>query len=153
MQYASMRRSEKAGHKIMGETILYGHEPMVAGDARADGERLWVSAGDLESATGWVSKPEGLCKDEACVPMPADGSWLDGEGRVDLTAFAQRFGRPIVHDEEHSVWAFGESASTRRDHLSSLQAPDFTLPDLDGNMHSLSDYRGKKVMLLAWASW
>jgi peroxiredoxin len=32
-------------------------------------------------------------------------------------------------------------------------APDFTLPDLDGRMHSLSDYRGKKVFLLAWASW
>ena len=27
------------------------------------------------------------------------------------------------------------------------QAPDFTLPDQNGNRHSLSDYRGKKVVL------
>ena len=26
-------------------------------------------------------------------------------------------------------------------------APDFTLPDQNGNMHSLSEYRGKKVIL------
>lgn len=27
------------------------------------------------------------------------------------------------------------------------KAPDFTLPDQNGDMHSLSDYRGKKVVL------
>ncbi len=27
------------------------------------------------------------------------------------------------------------------------KAPDFTLPDKDGKMHSLSDFRGKKVIL------
>ncbi len=27
------------------------------------------------------------------------------------------------------------------------QAPDFTLPDQDGKMHSLSDYKGRKVIL------
>jgi alkyl hydroperoxide reductase subunit AhpC len=33
-----------------------------------------------------------------------------------------------------------------------VAAPDFTLPDLDGNLHSLSDHRGEKVVLLSWAS-
>ena len=28
-----------------------------------------------------------------------------------------------------------------------IQAPDFTLPDQNGTLHSLSDYRGKKVIL------
>ncbi|MBI3853814.1 MAG: redoxin domain-containing protein [Verrucomicrobia bacterium] len=32
-------------------------------------------------------------------------------------------------------------------------APDFTLPDLKGKAHSLSDFRGKKVLLITWASW
>ena len=27
------------------------------------------------------------------------------------------------------------------------EAPDFTLPDQNGEMHSLSDYRGQKVIL------
>lgn len=34
-----------------------------------------------------------------------------------------------------------------------LPAPDFTLPDMDGEARSLSDYRGKVVMLNFWATW
>jgi peroxiredoxin len=34
-----------------------------------------------------------------------------------------------------------------------LEAPDFTLPDIDGQLHSLSDFLGKKVFLVTWASW
>jgi thiol-disulfide isomerase/thioredoxin len=30
---------------------------------------------------------------------------------------------------------------------------DFTLPDLDGQAHSLSDYRGKWVLVNYWATW
>ena len=36
---------------------------------------------------------------------------------------------------------------------SSLEAPNFTLPDMNGRAHSLADYRGKKVLLITWASW
>lgn len=32
-------------------------------------------------------------------------------------------------------------------------APDFTVYDLDGNAHKLSDFRGKPVILNFWASW
>jgi len=32
-------------------------------------------------------------------------------------------------------------------------APDFTLSDLDGNPHRLSDYRGKVVIVNFWATW
>jgi len=32
-------------------------------------------------------------------------------------------------------------------------APDFTLRDLDGKEHKLSDHRGKDVMLVFWATW
>lgn len=33
------------------------------------------------------------------------------------------------------------------------QAPDFTLQDVNGATHKLSDYRGKVVMLNFWATW
>ena len=33
------------------------------------------------------------------------------------------------------------------------QYPDILLPDLDGGYGKLSDYRGKKVLLIHFASW
>ena len=32
-------------------------------------------------------------------------------------------------------------------------APDFTLTDINGKQHTLSDYRGKNVMIIFWATW
>ena len=32
-------------------------------------------------------------------------------------------------------------------------APDFTLTDITGKQHKLSDYRGKDVMIIFWATW
>ena len=34
-----------------------------------------------------------------------------------------------------------------------VAAPNFTLPDLDGNRVRLADYRGKVVLLNIWATW
>ncbi|MFH1371950.1 MAG: TlpA disulfide reductase family protein [Planctomycetota bacterium] len=33
------------------------------------------------------------------------------------------------------------------------QAPDFTVTDITGKKHTLSEYRGKNVMLIFWATW
>ena len=33
------------------------------------------------------------------------------------------------------------------------EAPDFTVTDIDGNIHSISDYRGKNLMVVFWATW
>jgi peroxiredoxin len=38
-------------------------------------------------------------------------------------------------------------------HSRALAAPDFSLPDLDGNSHRLSSFRGKVVLLHFWATW
>jgi len=37
--------------------------------------------------------------------------------------------------------------------LSGRYAPDFTLPDITGRQHKLSDYRGKNVVIIFWATW
>jgi len=70
-----------------------------------------------------------------------------------FTICARHQGQPVVHDDTHQVWFFGEAAGTHSNALASLQAPDFTLPDLDGKLHSLSQYQGKKIFLVSWASW
>ena len=34
-----------------------------------------------------------------------------------------------------------------------IPAPDFTLPDTEGNRHRLSDYRGRPVIINFWTTW
>ena len=34
-----------------------------------------------------------------------------------------------------------------------IPAPDFTVYDIDGNPHKLSDFRGKPILLNFWATW
>lgn len=34
-----------------------------------------------------------------------------------------------------------------------MPAPDFALPDLEGNVHRLGDFRGQVVVLNFWATW
>jgi hypothetical protein len=132
-------------------TILYDERVTEGINAKVQGEHLWLSPKDLHTATGWKLETEGLCKGDACVR--ADAKWVDADGRVDLSAFAGHMGQPITHEDTRSAWAFGESVNARRDALFSLVAPEFTLPDITGKLHSLSDYRGKKVFMYSWGSY
>jgi hypothetical protein len=133
-------------------TILYGTRSPHRVTATPDGHDLWLSAADLRAATGWELKPEGLCQDDRCVRIP-QGAGLVGDGKINVAAFAALLDQPVVRDVAHGVWSFGEASAARRAATQSLEAPDFTLPDLDGRSHSLSDYRGRKVFLVSWASW
>jgi AhpC/TSA family protein len=120
--------------------------------ARVDGDRVGLSPAPLHAALGWELKPQGLCKDDRCVPVTAQQGRIDASG-ADLAAVAALLGRPLAIDVGERVACLGTAAADRAAQLASLAAPDFTLPDLDGRKHSLSDYRGKKVLLVAYASW
>jgi len=110
--------------------------------------RLDVAPDQLERQTGWELKPEGLCKHERCVPLPA-GSGTDG--MVDVTVVADRLGMPLVHDDRHEVWALGPEYG---DHvLASAELPPIVLADVDGRPFDLASLRGEKVLIAAWASW
>jgi hypothetical protein len=58
-----------------------------------------------------------------------------------------------VHDAQARHWVLGTGAARRGADLATLQAPDFRLPDLNGDLHRLSQLRGRKVFLATWASW
>ncbi len=134
--------------------IIYGERATTGVDADATSGGLWLSGDDLKRVSGWEFKPQGFCKGDVCVPTPAarKSEFVD-RNRFNLAALANLLGQPVVPDEQHHAWCIGEAASERKRMLTSLDAPDFTLPDLDGKMHSLSDYRGKKVFVVSWASW
>jgi len=140
----------------MAQTVLYGALDSEVVGAEADGDRLWLPLDELERATGWTARPEGMCRGDVCVPVPADrrADWLDGARRLDLAAFAAHLGHAVARDAARGVWAFGPAADRgAADGSGPVVAPDFELPDLDGALHSLSDHRGKKVLLYCWASW
>ncbi len=108
-----------------------------------------VDAETFEDATGWAIKPEGACKADLCVPLPDDARTADG---LDVSVVAERLGMPVVRDEDHGLVALGPSTVAGRA-LESATAPELELPDADGNVFRLSSLHGKKVLLVAWASW
>jgi len=117
------------------------------------GDRLLLGAADLEQATGWVLKPEGLCRGDVCVPVRDRTALVDGEGRIDIAAFATALGRVAATDVANGVAVLGDGGADRRAALESLEAPDIELPGVDGKAHHLSEWNGRKRAIVAWASW
>jgi hypothetical protein len=115
------------------------------------GDRLWLPAADLGRALGFALRAEGLCRDGLCVPRRAGPA--AGEQGIDLADLAETLDRPLALDVAEHAACLGVSATERAGALASLTAPDFSLPDLEGRAHALSEHRGKKVLLVAYASW
>jgi hypothetical protein len=143
----------------MSATILYENSEPIIVEATPQGEDLWLDDPALKSAAGWEIKAEGICREDICIPLPKsrEGAFIQGDGverRFNLTAFARYLDQPVAVDIRHAIWSFGPSSQELRDQLLSLEAPDFSLPDMvNGRTYALSDFRGKKVLLLLWASW
>lgn len=138
-------------------TVIYDDKVTEITAADTDNRQLWMTTTDLKRATDFELKPQGVCRNELCFPVPKfrESEFVrKGAGKVwfNLAGFAELVHQPVAHDEALSIWYFG-LRSDQRLGLSSLEAPDFTLPDLNGKIHSLSDFRGEKVLLLTWASW
>ena len=138
-------------------TVIYDDVATEISPADQQQDQLWITTSDLTRATRFELKPQGVCRQELCFPIPRARKQeflrkSSGKEWFNLLAFAQLVHQPVAHDEALAVWYFG-LRSDQRQVLASLQAPDFSLPDIDGKMHSLSDFRGKKVFLVTWASW
>ncbi len=112
---------------------------------------LKVDEHEFEARTGWSITPQGACKAEACVPLPPVARL--GDGRLDAPVISERLGMPLVADELHGIWALGPETAVTGRALTSAVAPELVLPDTDGNPFKLSYLRGRKVLLVAWASW
>ncbi len=132
-------------------TIIDEEKPTEV-EVEVEGDHVYLAPSALMAATGWEVKSMGLCREDRCVGLPADDSPVTSHG-IDLQALARLVRHPLVVDLEEGVAALAAPAEERAHALRSLEAPDFTLPDLDGRPHSLSDFRGKKVLLAAYASW
>jgi hypothetical protein len=112
---------------------------------------LTVDQGAFEAGTGWAITPEGACKGELCVSVPAAAR--TDAGHVDVTVVADRLGMPLIADRDRGIWALGPETALTGRALTTARAPELELPDADGNAFRLSSLRGQKVILLAWSSW
>jgi hypothetical protein len=121
-------------------------------DASVDDGRLLIDPSELENALGWELKPEGLCRDDVCVPVRDRGALFVGD-RLDVAAVAGALGRPAVVDGNAGVAAIALPSEERRRALTEQHAPPFTLPDLDGSAHFLEEWRGRKKLLVAFSTW
>lgn len=150
--FATSARASETG------VVIYDGVATSVSPMQGSSNDLWITTSDLARATRFVIKPQGVCREELCFPLPKNRkaefvlkksatTWFN------LSEFAKLINQPVITDHKNGVWYFGARAAEQNGGLASFAAPDFTLPDLDGKLHSLSDFRGKKVLLVTWASW
>ena len=111
---------------------------------------LWIRKRDLPRVNGFELKPQGACRADLCIPIPKD--MVRGD-YFDLTAFAKKAGQPVVAEPDARVWSFGEMQALGGGLARSRIAPDFEVPDRLGRPVHLAGFRGKKALVITWASW
>ena len=129
-------------------SVLYGGRDVALDKVRADAQELWVRRADLPRINEFELKPQGACRADVCIPVGKDlrsGDWFH------LTGFARKIRQSFVADG--GVWSFGEIPTVSQSFVHSRIAPDFAVPDRKGRVVHLSDFRGKKVLVVTWASW
>ena len=135
-------------------TILANdHASTVETCARFD-QGSWIRANDLPAAAGIELKPQGACVGEMCFPLNSEErEQLLRDEWVDVAGLANKLEQPMARDDDSAILSLGTIPAFRQTTLESGIAPDFELPDRTGEIVRLSDYRGKKVLIVTWASW
>ena len=147
------REALGAGAPPPSATVIYDDRAVTLDRVRFDAKdptALWIRRRDLPAVNGFEVKPQGACRDDICVPIPK--SMMRG-GYFDLTAFARKARQVVVNDTAARAWSFGEIQALRGGFLNSRTAPDLSVPDRAGRPVHLSQFRGKKVLVITWASW
>lgn len=137
-----------AAPSTAGATVLFGENAVSLDKVLADGDNLWIRSSDLPRVNEFEVKPQGACRADVCIPLSKSlkkGEWFN------LTGFARKIGETVVADQ--NVYSFGEIPVLRGGFYNSRIAPDFAVPDRKGKIVHLSDFRGRKALVITWASW
>ncbi len=120
-------------------------------------DTLWIRADELKAATGFDLKKSGACYDplNICIPLLEDGFTQMEEGNqwLNVTKLSKRLEQACVVNEDKTVWSLGLIPEVRKAMLATAIAPDFEIEDINGDTFRLSDLRGKKVLIVTWATW
>ena len=137
-------------------TILVADQVLTVEMALATEVDLWIPVDCVPHVTGFEVKPEGVCCGDICIPFPPDAEWVvehEGSRYFAVTQFAERIDQVVATEPGQRLWGFGQPQLGNTSPLVEGKAPEFTIADREGNPVSLSDFRGKKVLVLTWASW
>jgi hypothetical protein len=131
--------------------------------AIVDNDEVFLPAAFLVDPLGLKRKDlpagrVGICRDDLCVSFsvgagPNSLRRVGDREFVPVAFLAKALGGTMVWDAEGDDLLL--DLTGRRPDLPVEPGPhlEFTLPDLDGKPVSLSAFRGRKVLLFAWASW
>jgi len=133
-------------------TVITDEAATVDGVADPGRGTFLLDDAGIDTVLGWTLNANGLCHGDSCVPV-ADPAGLRVDDRLDLVAVASALGRLTVVDLAAGIAAVSRSGDQRRQALRDLHAPDFSLRDLDGQVHSLAEWRGQKKLLVTFATW
>jgi hypothetical protein len=138
-----------AGASTPPATVLYGDRAVTLAQIQPDPNDLWVRKADLKKINDFEVKPQGACREDLCIPISKD---LQRKEFFNLSGFARKTGETVIKDDS-GVYSFGEIPLVRGAFYNSRIAPDFAVPDRKGRVVHLNDFRGKKVLVITWASW
>lgn len=129
----------------------------------AIGEHIWIPLTFVTKQWGLQRKdlPNGqlgICRDDVCVPFKTgDGDdalrAVDGEVFVPVRRLVEGLRGSLVWDAEAGTLLIDLSLQPARASALVGKTLELTLPDLGGDAISLSSFRGRKLLLFAWASW
>jgi hypothetical protein len=136
----------------LGATVLYDDRSVAleAIDPERDAGALWIRTRDLPRVNGFELKPQGACRGDVCILIPTNIARGD---YFNLTAFADKVGQAVVAEPGARVWSFGRIPALGGGLSSSRVAPDFEVPDRLGRPVHLAGFRGRKALVVTWASW
>lgn len=138
-------------------TILANGQITEVSAYQNDSQSLWIKADEIKAATGFELKSSGVCYDplSICIPLSENGFVQEKEDSkwLNVSKLADRLDQPLVTDEHRSIWSLGTIPTARKVMLDTGLAPNFAMEDIHGETVRLSDLRGKKVLIVTWATW
>ncbi|MFT5209040.1 MAG: hypothetical protein ACI9CE_000758 [Flavobacterium sp.] len=138
-----------------GATVLYLGKTIQI-ERCLDEDDLWITPQDLTRVNGFELKSEGLCYQDLCIPIAEDTQLLkvvDGQQWFNVKAFADWLEQANMVDSETKTWCFGDIPAVREGMMANAMAPDFDITDRQGEVVRMSDYKGKKALIITWSSW
>jgi len=116
---------------------------------RAEGAELESAAEGVQVAPQASPWPDRSADDLAATTLEAFSA-----ERLDWSSVRELFERQASSNlGRRALQELAPRASLAARAAHGRVAEIMALPDFDDNLHSLSDFRGKRVLLITWASW